>query len=353
MKPFLTLLLDSFRSLKSGTIFWVTLSLSLLVALVFLSIGFDDQGISILFGAKTWESDILSKGSPFAHVGYLLVFSNFVAGGWLTFVAIILALISCASIFPDAMNEGTAGMLMTKKPSRLQVFLAKLTGSLFFVLVQVGLFVVIVFIAFRWRLGVWSFSLFWYVPAVLLVFLNLYSFMVFIGIKTRSVMTAILLTMALWGVSAGLNWVTGLVELQYESSRYEYVQVEPEEGEEVEEDKEPSSNGYPEMEMVEKEPNESIKDWADTLKAIHTVFPKNAPIMKEAEKKLLSSEIEGLAEAQSMDSMLGSDEDRREIQREIEKATKEDSWFYSIGSSCLFALVMLTLAGWTFCRRDY
>ena len=39
MKPFLTLLLESYRGLKSETIFWVTVGLSVIVATLFLSIG--------------------------------------------------------------------------------------------------------------------------------------------------------------------------------------------------------------------------------------------------------------------------------------------------------------------------
>ncbi|MDB4714433.1 hypothetical protein OAF14_04865, partial [Akkermansiaceae bacterium] len=148
MKPFLTLLLESYRGLRSETIFWVTVGLSVVVATLFLSIGFNEKEISFLFGATNIESDFSGSGTRLVQeVVYIMIFTNLIAGGWLTFIAIILALISCASIFPDAMKEGPAGMLMTKVPSRFQVFLAKLTGSLFFVFIQVGLFVVIVFVA--------------------------------------------------------------------------------------------------------------------------------------------------------------------------------------------------------------
>ena len=365
MKPFLTLLLDSYRGLKSETIFWVTVGLSLLVAIIFLSIGFDDKGMSFFFGAKTWENEFMVKGGPLSHLTYVMLFTNFVAGGWLTFIAIILALISCASIFPDAMKEGSAGMLMTKVPSRLQVFLAKLTGSLFFVLIQVGLFVVIVFLAFRWRLGVWNFSLFWYVPAVLLVFLNLYSFMVLIGVKTRSVMTSIMLTMLLWGISAGINWGVGFVGMFYQESRYEYVEEKPvsveepmaEEGSatppetptEVEEEPGEDTDG-PTMVRREREGDQNLKGWMDTLKFVHSFFPKNAPIMAAAEKKLVMEGIVGFQKSGDLQK-LGKDAEE-EFEEAMEEISGEDSFFYSIGTSCIFAFIMLSWAGWTFCRKD-
>ncbi|MDB4142814.1 hypothetical protein N9733_05060 [Akkermansiaceae bacterium] len=154
MKAFLTLLLDSFRMLKSGAIFWVTFGISLLVAVIYLSIGFDEKGVTLFFGLTGFPSEDLVKGSPGAATFYTGIFTKAIVGFWLSWAAIILALISCASIFPKTMEEGSAGMLLTKKSSRLGVFIAKYIGSLLFMFVQVGLFIVIVLIAMKWRLGV-------------------------------------------------------------------------------------------------------------------------------------------------------------------------------------------------------
>lgn len=359
MKPFLTLLLDSYRGLKSETIFWVTVCLSLLVAIIFLSIGFDEEGISFFFGAGGVDNELMTKGSPLAYVTYVMIFTKFVAGGWLTFVAIILALISCASIFPDAMKEGSAGMLMTKAPSRLQVFLAKLTGSLFFVLIQVGLFVVIVFFAFRWRLGVWNFSLFWYVPAVLLVFLNLYSFMVLLGVKTRSVMTSILLTMLLWGISAILDIAIGFFGMQYQMSQIEYVNEEKvvpigvEVGEADAHVDNGDTNEDPEFRrpsIRQVEGNQNLKNWQDSLKIVHSFFPKNGPIMAAAEKNLVLDGVSRFDD--SPQSGEPTEQEAEQMDEVMKEVIAEDSFFYSIGTSCIFAFVMLSWAAWSFCRKD-
>ena len=356
MKPFLTLLLDSYRGLRSETIFWVTVGLSVIVATLFLSIGFNEKEISFLFGATNIESDFSGSGTRLVQeVVYIMIFTNLIAGGWLTFIAIILALISCSSIFPDAMKEGSAGMLMTKVPSRFQVFLAKLTGSLFFVFIQVGLFVVIVFVAFRWRLGVWNFSVFWYVPAVLLVFLNLYSFMVLLGVMTRSVMTSIMLTILVWGISAGIDWTISYQEAAYQDSKsFEFGGPTF--------SKETSSGvGTPNEEGVREEVqlrksrvNESegdpqILSRIDTLRIIHSFFPKNSPIMASAEKKLV---LEGLLASASGDDVLKDLENEGEFEDTMDKLTPNDSIFYSIGTSCIFSFVMLSIAGCFFCRKD-
>ncbi len=356
MKPFLTLLLESYRGLKSETIFWVTVGLSVIVATLFLSIGFNEKEISFLFGATNIESDFSGSGTRLVQeVVYIMIFTNLIAGGWLTFIAIILALISCASIFPDAMKEGAAGMLMTKVPSRFQVFLAKLTGSLFFVFIQVGLFVVIVFVAFRWRLGVWNFSVFWYVPAVLLVFLNLYSFMVLLGVMTRSVMTSIMLTMLVWGISAGIDWTISYQEAAYQNSQsFEFggPAISKETSSEV---RAPTEEGLrEELKLRKSKKNESegdpqILSRIDTLRIIHSFFPKNSPIMASAEKKLV---LDGILASAGGGGVFKELENEGEFEDAMDKLTPNDSIFYSIGTSCIFAFVMLSIAGWFFCRKD-
>ena len=356
MKPFLTLLLESYRGLRSETIFWVTVGLSVVVATLFLSIGFNEKEISFLFGATNIESDFSGSGTRLVQeVVYIMIFTNLIAGGWLTFIAIILALISCASIFPDTMKEGPAGMLMTKVPSRLQVFLAKLTGSLFFVFIQVGLFVVIVFVAFRWRIGVWNFSVFWYVPAVLLVFLNLYSFMVLLGVMTRSVMTSIMLTMLVWGISAGIDWAISYQEAAYQTSQsFEFGEPPISEGA-ASEVGAPTEEGMREegklkrSKMNESEGDRQILSQIETLRIIHSFFPKNSPIMASAEKKLV---LDGVLASAGGGAVLKDLKNEGEFEDAMNKLTPNDSIFYSIGTSCIFSFVMLSIAGWFFCQKD-
>ena len=372
MRPFLTLLLDSYRGLKSETIFWITLGLSGLVAVIFLSIGIDEKGLSIFFGALDWNPGEIFNNDFIANamnrIFYLGIFSNAVGGIWLTFVATILALISCASIFPETMNEGSAGMLMTKKPSRLMIFFAKLTGSLLFVLVQVGLFVVIVFFAFRWRLGTWNFSVLWYIPALLLVFLNLYSVMVLIGVRTKSVLTSILVTMLVWGLSAGLNVGIKALSVQYTltqmssgPSKVPDVVIEEQEGaEEANEDKDQAEGagdeGRPDPETdfvvegpkVDEDRGEGIKRWLDILETAHLFLPKNGPIMDVAEEKLVIGGLEDLGGYEKLMEQMKEEGNEGDLQDGSEMESK----FSAIGSSCLFCAVMLSLAAWSFCRKE-
>lgn len=81
-------------------------------------------------------------------------------------------------------------MLLTKRPSRWVVFSAKYIGSL--------LFTVIVLFAMRWRLGTWNLEILWFISVTVLFFSFLYSFAVLLAVWTKSILTAILLTLLLW-----------------------------------------------------------------------------------------------------------------------------------------------------------
>lgn len=198
MRAFVTILVDSVRLLRARALFWVSLGISAFVALLYLSIGFDENGMSLLFGAFDLEIPLLAKGSAGAELLYLGIFRNFIVSWWLTWIAIVIALVSCAPIFPEFMLEGSAGVALSKPVSRPKLFACKFVGALLFIAVQALLFAVIVFIAIRWRVGTWNPSVFWSVPVVVLVFSYLFSVLVLLGVKTRSVMASVLLTLVLW-----------------------------------------------------------------------------------------------------------------------------------------------------------
>ncbi|MGJ8696178.1 MAG: ABC transporter permease [Verrucomicrobiaceae bacterium] len=362
MKAFYAILLDSFRMLKSGAIFWVTLGISLLVALLYLSIGFDEKGVTLFFGLTDIESEVHRKGSAGAEILYTGIFIKVIVGFWLSWVAVILALISCASIFPQAMDEGSAGMLLTKRPSRLMVFGAKYAGSLLFMLIQVGVFIVIVLVAMRWRLGFWNLSLFWFLPATLLMFSFLYSFLVVIAVKTRSVLAAILLTMGLWLVS----WIAEAVE----SQMYQMVrmgEIATEQAKQVRDEPVVTEEGG--EEAVEEEDSETgedleslvqLKGWYQKAKLAYGFFPKTSPMIDAAKNALVVNGERGFRESSLFEMMLGVEveaEDREESPDEylqvVDDVAKRHSLAYTLGTSLAFEAVMLSLAAWMFCRRDF
>ena len=90
---FTALLLDAYRQLSAAKLFWVTFGISLLVVVAYGSIGFNEQGISVLFGLWEIESEQLTAGSPWARGLYIGIFSSFLVKISHAWIASVLALI--------------------------------------------------------------------------------------------------------------------------------------------------------------------------------------------------------------------------------------------------------------------
>jgi ABC-type transport system involved in multi-copper enzyme maturation permease subunit len=320
MRVFITILTDSLRLLRARALFWVTLGMSALVAVLFLSIGFTPTGISGLFGLLNWEQEMLRAGSPMAEAAYLWGFSTFVVGGWLSWVAVGLALISCASIFPDFMAEGSIGISLSKPVRRLTIFLYKYIGSLMFVTLQVGIFALIVFLAIRWRLGVWNASVFWAVPIVVLIFSYLYSVVVLVAVRTRSVLAAIFAAIVVWFVS----WVG-------------------QKGEEL-------LYSLAQSEVTEVAGKTSFKQWHEMSVWLMAALPKTGETADLLDRLIVAGGQRGIGQGAMIESMAG---DEFGEAAEIDAAVGRHSTGYIVGTSLAFEAVLLGLAAWIFCRKDF
>ena len=156
MRLLKAMIIDSYRQLSAAKLFWLTLGLSGLVILLYGSIGFNDQGVTILFGAIDVESEYITKGSMWARGLYLGIYSNFLVTIWLAWVATILALISTCTIFPDFVSEGAIDLSLSKPISRFRLFMMKFLVSMLFVMLQVSIFCLGIFLCVGLRLGEWN-----------------------------------------------------------------------------------------------------------------------------------------------------------------------------------------------------
>lgn len=71
--------------------------------------------------------------------------------------------------------------------------------------------------------------------------------------------------------------------------------------------------------------------------------------MASAEKKLV---LDGVLASAGGGAVLKDLKNEGEFEDAMNKLTPNDSIFYSIGTSCIFSFVMLSIAGWFFCRKD-
>lgn len=192
------LLHDSLRLLLARKLFWVTLLISSLLVVAYGSIGFDEKGISILFGAFHFEDSRFSAGSPVARALILGILTTFIVPVWLAWGATILGLVSTANTFPDLMSDGAIDLVLSKPLTRIQLFLVKYAGALLFMALQTLVFCLGVFLVIGLRLGEWNWRIFAGAGVVVLFFSYLYAFLTLVAIMTRSTIAALLFTMLFW-----------------------------------------------------------------------------------------------------------------------------------------------------------
>jgi len=194
------MIVDSYRELNARKLFWITMALSALVTLVIACLGIGPKGITFLVWAFPIEAlgTILNSNTLEPAAFYKIIFITFGFSIWLTWAAMILALISTANIIPDFISGGAIDLTLSKPIGRLRLFITKFCTSLLFVALQVGVFTVLAFFVIGIRGGAWSWGLFWAVPLVVLVFSYLYSVSALVGMITRSGMAALLVTGLVW-----------------------------------------------------------------------------------------------------------------------------------------------------------
>jgi ABC-type transport system involved in multi-copper enzyme maturation permease subunit len=327
VSQFTAILVDALRLLRAKALFWITFGISMFAAILYLSIGFDDQGVTLFFGLSSLENEVIRAGSPFAEMFYLGIFSLVIVNLWLSWIAVILALITCAPIFPAFMTEGSAGAVLCKPISRLKLFFYKYLSGLLFALLQTGLFCVIVFLAIRMRVGTWNPSVFWAVPLVVLMFSYLWSVMVVVGVRTRSTMASVLAALFVWFGA----WLAKSAE--------EYIWTAAELG------VMPGSN----MPLSEKEQQRWSERYA-TFSIPYKLLPKTTDTVGLLNRMIV---VEGDREFSMTEVLTAMSGEAPRRDPEIEEGLRRHSTVYIIGSSLAFEALLVGFAAWSFCSRDF
>ena len=329
------LLLDSFRMLRAQKLFWIFLVLSAVVSLLYASIGISETEFGILFGLWSFDLSEMLGGmemTPDVAKGlYLWLFTDVIVRYWLGLIALVLGIISCASIFPEFVARGSVDLVLSKPPSRLLLYFGKYLGSLVFVAAQVFVFCLVVFFAFGLRYGDWNLSLFWALPVVLSIFSVIYSVHVFVSVWSGSVVFALLATVGVWGVGVLGEWSENLC--------YKMVYLMPQVG--------MSWDGRESGEM----PTESAGTAGETIYGVintaRTVLPKTRVGPDQLRQLIQVGEGQDIA-----DVMSGAEAEVPRAEA-MSRFHRRHSIWKDVLSSLLFELLFLVGGAWVFLRRDY
>lgn len=379
MRVFAALLLDAYRELNSKKLFWVILALSGFVVLTYGSIGFDDTGMSLFFGLKHIENDMLTRDSFLSRILYRSIFSTFMLGIWLTWIATILALISTTTIFPDFIASGAIDIVLAKPISRPRLFIFKYLAGLLFVTLQISIFCLGVFLCLGLRLNDWQWLIFAAVPLVVVFYSYLFSVNVLVGVWSRSALTALLVTLlmwtSLWGVNAAetiVNMFKMQIVLEIEEHDEEITGLERqlETLEATGEAPAPTAreNVRIRLETLRSDRDEmqstidKIERWHRPVRVVQAILPKTGEtigladrwLRRDTDINIMDILTGGVTRDESGAFARGRSQDEdREVERRLEDQMESRSEFYVIGTSLLFEAVVLALACWIFVRRDY
>lgn len=378
MRLFRAMLLDSYRELNSKKLFWVILMMSGMVVLVYASIGFDETGMSMFFGLWQIENELLTKDSFMSIVLYRSIFATFMVGIWLAWIATILALVSTTTVFPDFITGGAIDIMLSKPIRRVTLFFMKFVASLLFVLLQVTIFCVGVFLCMGIRLGDWEWKIFAAIPVVTLFFSYLFSVNVLFGVWTRSALAALLITMvlwtSLWSVNQAetiLNVVRTQMIMAVERADESITKLEESyaalETAETDQNASALARMRTDLELERDERGRTLEtigkidNWYNPIRTVRTVMPKTAETIALLDRWLrrdtdvnLFDLLQGkVASDDSGAFRVTNTSDDREAQRRVQQEYDAKSEFFLIGSSLVFEALVLSLACWIFVRRDY
>ncbi len=198
------IIVDSFREAKAKKLFWALLGISTLVAAALSFIGFDENGFSFFYGAIKSPNETFKAGTVAADRFFGAIVSNFLVGTYIGWVGIVICLVGTAGMFPSLIETGSVDVVVSKPLPRSVLFFARYIGSLAFVLVQSGYFVLLTLVVLRWQMGRWLWGYLWAIPLLVLSFSYIYCVCVLAAVWTRRALVSLVYGLLFWVVLFGI-----------------------------------------------------------------------------------------------------------------------------------------------------
>lgn len=350
--------------------FWIVLALSSLGAVgLFATYSFTPEGIRFLWFSPI-ENDALAAGKPGSRLFVLGLFNGMFLKFWLGWGAMILALVSTASIMPDFLRGGSIDLSLSRPIRRPTLFIYKYIGVLLFALIQLTIAVCLAYLIIGYRFDMWFPKALLAIPLLLLQFVYLSCIATFLAVLTRSTIASLLGTILIWFVvflvqfaSNNLTEQTAMLQALVETQRGRV-----ERGERiVAEAEQPSQRTIDRLEVIRTElaSNERVltglRPWEAKLRKVELFVPKTGDL-----QKILARQVEAPVGGQFF-QLLGADSDdmrpasyddeqwsdMQNAGNEGSKAVRDFSAVASIGSSLAICFGLLGFATWRFSRRDF
>lgn len=385
MTQTMALLVDAYRELCAKKLFWITMILSVVVVAAFAMVGINENGLTFLWfqiPADAFGVRLTSETLPHGLL-YRFMFANLAVPFWLSWVAIVLGLISTAGMIPDLIQSGTIEAVLSRPIGRVRLLLTKFAGGLLFMALQVAVFSLLAFLVIGIRGGSWAPEVFLAVPIVVAMFSYLFAICVLLGLLTRSTIAALLLTLLLWCVIFIINMGDAIAVSAHEQIksqlRVEQARVERMErnatlallnsineeraasGEEPLESYEPTDAELTardiriepkRADIAELESGERLAEkWRGGIYLGKTVLPKTQETIGLLDRWTVDQDA--IRELSGLPPEDDQDRARVEGQQATEDAFERRPLWWILGTSFLFEAFVLGIAALIFKRRDF
>ncbi len=368
----LAILIDSIRAMRSRYLFWISLAISILAAiLLFGLISFNEQGWRVLW-YETNKSDVYRAGSDNARDLIAWLFNSIYVKWWLSWGAIILAVISTASVIPDFLASGSIDLSLSKPISRLKLMGLKFLGAVLFVALQVSVGVGLAYLLMGVKIGIWLTVAFWAIPLVTLQFFYLYAISMLVAVVTRSTLASLLVTFLLWGAFSSVQFSSNQLDsnlaqinttMDHLQGRIERIRAR---AAEQKRDLTPFELGriesFQEQIGTYQPVQEMLNPWQSRTHLIEALVPKTADLQKilanQAEAPVLH-ELIGMSGvfAKQLEAVGMTDEDEFQVMYQAglagQRAIRHVNAWHSISTSLGLPVFALLMAGIVFVRKDY
>ena len=340
MTQIITILLDSVRMLLARKLFWVSFIITAIIGVAYLSIGFSEDGVTILFGHLTIGESSLVKGSAEGEWFYTYLFTSVITPMWLGSGAIFLALISTVSVFPEFLRGGSIEVSLSKPVSRVKLFVVKYIGCLFFVAFQTSLLALLVFFAIGNELNYWNWSVFWVIPIVTFTFSLIHCVQVLIGVITGSSLSALVAGICFFGCAWGMQITEQLVYMNTYALPEEQIAFN-------------WNTAKLESTAELNKPDETSKDVYSIVEKIAAPMPKVRDVTLYIDQMVKFRDSGSVLEQIDLTAAVRANDVDFKTERAKRRMRERHSATYIFLSSLGFEVVILGLGCWIFSRKDY
>ncbi|MFM8573998.1 MAG: ABC transporter permease [Pirellula sp.] len=127
-------------------------------------------------------------------------------------IAMMVAIVVTAPMVPDMFQTGSLHLLLSKPLSRSLLFLSKYLGGCIFVAMNVGVFLVGLYIYAGLQLGIWNRGILWCIPLFIFSFMIFYSVSALVGLIWKNPIICVVLTALFWGICFTIGVVRGFAD---------------------------------------------------------------------------------------------------------------------------------------------